>query len=132
MNEHDEFERHSRRLLTDSADALSGHVRSRLTQARHTVLARATARSPWRSWLPAGAAAAAVLVVLLLQPHPDGAHVSVVPSGSALEDVELLTDNEAFELAQEHDSAQEEQDGGADFYEWAAGEAEDSGQSLGT
>ena len=134
MSDPDEFERRARALLRDSADALSGQVRSRLTQARHAALASSTARSPWRGWLPAGVAAAAVLAMLVtLQPRslPDGPRMLAVESGAGLEDVDLLADSEAFDLAQERDIAQG-QDMGADFYEWAVDEADGSSSLLGT
>jgi dihydroneopterin aldolase len=38
-NAETEFERRTRALLEASAEELSGHVRSRLTQARHAALA---------------------------------------------------------------------------------------------
>ena len=132
MTEH-EFERHSRRLLGESAEALSGHVRSRLTQARHAALAGATERrGSWRGWLPAGAVAAVALVMWVsLRPAAEIGHAVALENASGLEDVELLTDGEAFDLAQERDIAQE-QDVGADFYEWAVDEAQGTGPVVGT
>jgi len=128
MTGHDEFERQSRHLLRESAEGLSGRVRSRLTQARYASLAGAAARrASWRGWLPAGAVAALALVVWVsLRPSADLGHVVTLESATGLEDVELLTDGEAFELAQERDIAQE-QDVGADFYEWAVAEAAGAG-----
>jgi hypothetical protein len=133
MMDHDDFERQSRQLLGESADALSGHVRSRLTQARHAALARAAERrSGWRGWVPAGAVAALALVMWMsLRPSEQITHAVALESAAGLEDVELLTDGEAFDLAQERDIAQE-QDVGADFYEWAVGEAQGSDQVVGT
>jgi len=51
-----EFERRTRALLQAGVEELSGHVRSRLTQARHAALdqGRAARRVPsWQRWLPA-------------------------------------------------------------------------------
>jgi hypothetical protein len=133
MTDLDDFEREARRLLGDRTDALSGHVRSRLTQARHAALASVgQRRSSWRSWMPAGAVAALALVMWVsFRPSAEVAHVVTLESAAGLEDVELLTDDEAFDLAQERDIAQE-QDVGADFYEWAVDEAQGSGQIVGT
>jgi hypothetical protein len=133
MSDDHDFERQSRQLLGESADVLSGHVRSRLTQARHAALAGAAQRRvSWRNWMPAGAVAALALVMWVsLRPSAEMNHVVILESTAGLEDVELLTDSEGFELAQERDIAQE-QDIGADFYEWAVDEAQGSEQAVGT
>ena len=133
MTDHDEFEREARRLLGDGTDALSGRVRSRLTQARYAALAGAAPRrASWRGWAPAGAVAALALVMWVsLRPSAEVGHAVTLENAAGLEDVELLTDAEAFDLAQERDIAQE-QDVGADFYEWAVDEAQGSGQIVGT
>ncbi|MFI4868768.1 MAG: DUF3619 family protein [Steroidobacterales bacterium] len=113
-----EFEQRARALLLQSADELPGSVRSRLTQARHAALAARHAHSPSfaRRWVPAGAAVAAVLALLLVYgPHGRSALESPVPSGG-LEDIELLSDNDAVPL-------NGDQDLDYDFYEWAATEA---------
>ena len=111
-----EFEKRSRELLDESASRLDGRTLSRLTQARHAALDRLErpARFGWRMWVPAGAAAAvALLVVLAWQPGP-----SISPTAQAvnpLEDLDLLSDGEAPDFAEGED---------LDFYEWAAGEME--------
>ena len=82
----------------------------------------------WRRWLrpatfaPVGAVAAAavVAVVLLLGRNPAG-FVSGVEPGGAIEDMELLADNDAMELGTDNDY---------DFYEWAA--AQDANADAGT
>jgi hypothetical protein len=121
-----EFERHVRELLNDSVEHMPAAARSRLTQARYAALA---ARPFWqrslvRHWAPAGAAA--VLAVLLLV-APRGEHAVVSPLASAMpEDLELLADGDALQLSKD-------QDLDADFYEWAAGEAQGApAPSLGT
>jgi hypothetical protein len=127
MNE--QFEQRARELLQDSAQALDGRLRSRLTQARHAALAampaNARAANPWLRWIPAGAVASAALMALLLvnqhgvtQP---GAVPGVVPgavpaqlaAANGLDDLDLLADNDAVEMSDD-----------PDFYDWAATEAE--------
>ena len=114
-----EFEQRARALLTQSAEQLPGAVRSRLTQARFAALAARGSRGPSfaRPWLPAGAAAAAVLALLVVY-VPYGRGPSENPVANAgLEDIELLTDNDAVPL-------NGDQDVDYDFYEWAADEAD--------
>jgi hypothetical protein len=118
-----EFEQHARALLEQSAEQLPGAVRSRLTQARYAALAaqRAPVPSFARRWVPAGAAVAAALALLLVYvPHlHDGAENPIANAGLAnagLEDIELLTDSDAVPL-------NGDQDVDDDFYEWAADEA---------
>jgi ferric-dicitrate binding protein FerR (iron transport regulator) len=114
-----EFERRARALLLQSAEELPGALRSRLTQARHAALAARAARAPsfTRRWLPAGAAIAAVLALLVVYvPHGRGGAENPV-ANAGLEDIELLTDNDAVPL-------NGDQDVDYDFYEWAADEAD--------
>jgi hypothetical protein len=121
-----EFERQVRQLLNDSVERMPAAVRSQLTQARYAALATRPfwQRSLVRHWAPAGAAA--VLAVLLLV-VPRGEHPAVSPIASAMpEDMELLADSDALQLSND-------QDLDADFYEWAAGEAQGAAApSLGT
>jgi ferric-dicitrate binding protein FerR (iron transport regulator) len=114
-----EFERRARALLTQSAEQLPGAVCSRLTQARHAALAARSPREPAfaRRWLPAGAVVAAALALLVLYvPHGRGLAENPV-ANAGLEDIELLTDNDAVPL-------NGDQDVDYDFYEWAAAEAD--------
>jgi hypothetical protein len=114
----DEFENRTRGLLDESAARLDGRTLSRLTQARHAALERLErpSRFGWRMLVPAGAAAAvAVLAVMMWQPDTQpipGTAQAVSP----VEDLELLTDAEAPDFAEENADL--------DFYEWAAGEME--------
>jgi len=121
-----EFERQVRQLLNDSVERMPAAVRSQLTQARYAALATRPfwQRSLVRHWAPAGAAA--VLAVLLLV-APRGEHPAVSPIASAMpEDMVLLADSDALQLGND-------QDLDADFYEWAAGEAQGAAApSLGT
>jgi len=120
-----EFERRTRELLTQSADALPAAVRSRLTQARYAALGAGAGRATWiatRRWAwPAGVLAAAALAVLVVVvPHREVRPTASTGGASVFEDVELLSDSEAVPLVQDASSGQ-----GADydFYEWAASEA---------
>jgi hypothetical protein len=126
-----EFERRTQALLDESTARLDGRIRSRLNQARHAALEAhaARTRSPLVRWFgdrrlfaPAGAVAAvAVLAVVLFGARPDGGVPPGAPltaplttmngdSPAALEDLELLADNEALGIASEAD---------VEFYEWA-------------
>jgi hypothetical protein len=114
-----EFEQRARALLLQSAEDLPGAVRSRLTQARYAALAVRPGRAPSlaRRWVPAGAAVAAALALLVLY-VPHGRSSLENPAANAgLEDIELLTDNDAVPL-------NGDQDVDYDFYEWAAEEAD--------
>jgi len=120
-----EFERRARALLTQSADQLPGAVRSRLTQARFAAVAARSVRAPSfaRRWVPAGAAVAAALALLVLYvPHGRGLSENPV-ANAGLEDIELLTDNDAVPL-------NGDQDVDYDFYEWAANEADGASASA--
>ena len=112
-----EFEKRTKEVLEESAARLDGRTRSRLTQARHAALAQAQkpARQWWRAYVPAGAAAAAVLAVVLLG-RPGGTEIAppVAQAASEAEDTELLAEAPDF-VADGED---------LEFYEWAAGEME--------
>ena len=115
-----EFEQRTRALLLDSVDALPGAVRSRLTQARHAALAARPSRLSYLRvghWIPAGAAVAALaLVIVFVGPLHSGPSVNPL-SNVALEDLGLLTDSD------DAVTLNADQDVDYDFYEWAAGEA---------
>ncbi|MEO6078490.1 MAG: hypothetical protein ABIQ86_01745 [Steroidobacteraceae bacterium] len=125
MNEDNDltpFEQRMRTLLRDSVEHLDGSTRSRLARARAVALTQRDTRRSWfdfRYLAPAGAMAAAVLVTVLFVGRHDAAGVNE-PAGSALYDLELLADADAYELTQEAD---------LDFIEWAAamGEKEQAG-----
>jgi negative regulator of sigma E activity len=108
------FEKRSREVLEESSARLDGRTLSRLTQARHAALEQASrpARQVWRWSLPAGAAAAAVLAVVLWMGRPP-----VSPSiAKSVDDFELLTDADAPDFVDDGEDVE--------FYEWAAGEME--------
>jgi hypothetical protein len=123
------FERRTQAVLEESVARLDGHTRSRLNQARRRALEAHAARahSPVarlfgdRSlFAPAGAlAAVGVLAVLLWTVRPGGdAPPFALPNGdgtTTIEDLELLADHDALELAR---------GGELEFYEWALAEAD--------
>jgi len=111
------FEKRTQEVLEESAGRLDGRTRSRLTQARHAALAQLPnpARNGWRSYVPAGAAAAmAVLAVVIWSGPPSG--TLPMAGVSPVEDMELLSDAEAPDFVADGDDLE--------FYEWAAGEVE--------
>jgi hypothetical protein len=122
MNEQTPFENRTREVLEQSTAKLDGRTLSKLTQARHAALAQADrpARQWWRTWAPAGAGAAAVVLAVMVWTGPDidanrqPTNLSTGNGGSALEDIDLLAD--APEFVGEADDVE--------FYEWAAGELE--------
>ncbi len=127
-DERSEFERRTQGVLDASTARLDGRVRSRLNQARHAAMAAhaARARSPLarlfggRSlFAPAGAVAAvAVLALVLWTGRPVGQGPLGALNGdgaAAIEDLELLADNDVLALASEAD---------VEFYEWALAEAD--------
>jgi hypothetical protein len=122
------FERQLRGLLLDSAEALPGSVRSRLTQARHAALKVHAAPMRYRlqRWVPAGAMAAAVLALLVVfVPHGRPVTNTVALNGS-IEDLDLLTSDVPLT------ADQSDQDMGYDFYEWAVDAARDTGAAGGS
>jgi len=114
-----DFEKRSQEVLEESVARLDGRTRSRLTQARHAALAQLEkpARQWWRSYVPAGAAAAAAVlaVMLYVQPGTVGlADADARRSHEAVEDMDILADAEAPDFTEDTDDVE--------FYEWAAGE----------
>jgi len=111
--EDSEFEQQSRDVLKASADNLDGHVRSRLTQARFAAVeeARKARSSGLRTWLPAGAVAATGVLAAVMwtgKPTVDTAlPTETAQAASAIDDLELLSANESFELLEE-----------LEFYDW--------------
>ena len=109
-----DFEKRTREILDEGAARLDGRTRSRLTQARHAALAQLEhpARNWWRSYVPAGAAAAvAVLAVVMWSGRPEN-----MPVAQGADDLELLADSEAPDFVADSEDLE--------FYEWAAGEVE--------
>ena len=107
-----DFEKRSQEVLEESAGRLDGRTRSRLTQARHAALAQLEnpARNWWRSYVPAGAAAAVAMLAVVIWSGP------TQPVASPVEDMEILADAEAPDFVEDGEDLE--------FYEWAAGEVE--------
>ena len=108
----DEIGKRSAKLLREGTHKLSGHVRSRLTQARHAAVEEAR-RSPaaWRLRAPAGALAAAAVLAFMLIGRPTQPELPLPGTAeaapSAIDDPDLLAGNESFELLEE-----------LEFYDW--------------
>jgi anti-sigma-K factor RskA len=113
MTDPTEFEKRSQEVLEESASRLDGRTRSRLTQARHAALAQLEqpARHWWRSYVPAGAAAAVAVLAVVMWTNPADRSVA-----SPVEDMELLADADAPDFVDDGEDLE--------FYEWAAGEVE--------
>lgn len=118
MNEQTPFEQRAREVLEESTAKLEGRTLSRLTQARHAALQQQGQRQWLRGWVPAGAAAAAAVLAVLIWTgpvtEPGAPLVSSTNGASALEDIDLLADAPEF-VGESED---------VEFYEWAADELE--------
>jgi hypothetical protein len=108
------FEKRTQEVLEESAGRLDARTRSRLTQARHAALAELEnpARNWWRSYVPAGAAAAVAVLAVVIWTGP----LEKTPTASPVEDMELLSDADAPDFVDDGEDLE--------FYEWAAGEVE--------
>jgi negative regulator of sigma E activity len=117
MDDRTPLEKRSREILEESTARLDGRTLSRLTRARHAALeARAKpVRPPWMSFAPAGAAAVAVLAVVMWSGN-GATDPTLLAQGAQADDIELLADGEApdFTVVAED----------LEFYEWAADEVE--------
>jgi anti-sigma-K factor RskA len=113
MTDPTDFEKRTQEVLEDSVGRLDGRTRSRLTQARHAALAQLEqpARHWWRSYVPAGAAAAVAVLAVVMWTNP-----SDRPVASPVDDIELLADSDAPDFVDDGEDLE--------FYEWAAGEVE--------
>jgi len=118
MSELTPFEKRTREVLEESAGRLDGHTRSRLTRARHAALSRLEKPGRWwRAYLPAGAAAAAAVLTVVIWTGPESPPAgTVAQNGSAFEDIDLLVDAEAPDFVSDAE--------GLEFYEWVADEIE--------
>ncbi len=123
-----QFERNARAVLEEGVRRIDARTRSRLNQARHAALeAAGTRRRPrWGSFtlMPAaGAVAAALLVAVVLWHREPGGTPPVAsdaPRAAAVEDMDLLTDNDSFDLMESWDGS---------FYEWAAAQSDAGAES---
>ena len=122
-NDDRNFEQHAKGLLDESVTRVSGHVRSRLNQARHAALAEIQTARPRAFWrmpsfmAPAGGVLAAALFAVVLL-HPGREHGLAGSAGGAAgyEDIELLSDKDGLDLLENWDGS---------FYEWAVTEDEE-------
>jgi hypothetical protein len=109
-----------RGVLLDSADALDGRTRSRLTQARHAALEQLKSGAvrpalPQGRWLAPVASLAAVAMVALVwveatrtvDPLPQSAGVNTPAASPPLDDIAIMADAESLELLEE-----------IEFYAW--------------
>jgi ferric-dicitrate binding protein FerR (iron transport regulator) len=117
MTDPTNFEKRTQEVLEESVGRLDGRTRSRLTQARHAALAQLEqpARHWWRSYVPAGAAAAVAVLAVVMWSGP-GIDRQQAASASAADDLELLADADAPDFVDDGEDLE--------FYEWAAGEVE--------
>src|SRR3954468_21241090 len=114
-----DFEKRTREVLEESSARLDGRALSRLTRARTAALdSRQAPRQGWRMRVPAGAAAAAVLTVVMWTGRPAGeiTPIKLVASTGSADDMELLADTDAPDFVDDGEDLE--------FYEWAAGETE--------
>jgi hypothetical protein len=128
VDEVSQFERNARLVLEEGVRRIDARTRSRLNQARHAALeAAGTRRRAWWSGLTlmpaAGAVTAALLVAFVLWQRPPQVAAPATadaPHVAAIEDVDLLTDNDSIDLMEEWDGS---------FYEWAAAQSDGNGES---
>ena len=112
--EQTEIERRAQAAFAASVDALDAQTRSQLNRARQAAIAELERRerSPWRTWLPAGALAATAAVALVLWQRP----ADVTGPGdvdATAEIAELPASDEDLDLVSED----------PEFYAWSAQEA---------
>lgn len=101
------LERRAQELFRETTAELDGHIRSKLTQARHAALTAAQAPGArWRHWrLPAAGFATAALAALLFlnvrTPKP------MNPETPAVDDMEIIASADNLDLLED-----------VDFYAW--------------
>ena len=113
MNERmKEFERKSRAAFDASVAAQDAATRARLARSRELALAEARRwPRPWQStWFPAGAAAAAALMALLLWTGGESGS-GIDPAIVALDALDIVTMGEDLDMFDED----------FEFYAWATG-----------
>jgi len=110
-----ENERRARELFDASVEGLDAETRSRLNRARQAAVAEVerARHSPWRTWLPAAAAASVALLAVVLWRMPGNGVEPTARSAEpvpAAEVVEMLATSEDFDVAAED----------PEFYTWLA------------
>jgi len=101
----------ARRELDQSCAALDGATLSRLNSIRHAALEQKPVRRHRTLLLPFGGLVTACLLVVTVTMLNPAATVApdAQANGTPLEDIELLTDAESFELYEDYE-----------FYQWLA------------
>ena len=105
--------RRAREVFDASVESLDAETRTRLSRARFEAVEAANRErsSGWRTWVPAAAVAATVIVAIAIWRTPERTESPVAVAASAdtaLDAVDMLADAEALDLV-ENDLA---------FYEW--------------
>ncbi len=103
------FAEQAKALFDESVDSIDAARLSQLNQARHRALEeleRGRAVIPWQRVLPAGGAAAAVALAVLLVIGPDEDGIEIPPA-TAETDFELLMNEDSLEMLEE-----------LEFYSW--------------
>lgn len=118
-NGQDGFERRAAQLLRAEADVVDAGTRARLARARQQAIA-ASHRPPVLRYLaPAGVMAAALLAIVLFVGRGGAPDPRRNDAGALVaQELDLFTDPDAWELAQEPD---------LEFIEWAAAIARQEG-----
>lgn len=121
-----ENERRAREVFDASVEGLDAEVRSRLNRARQAAVAEVerSRRSPWRTWLPAAAAASVALLAVTLWRMPgegSGPNARSTEPPPPAEVVEMLATAEDFGVAAED----------AEFYKWLAAQGQPAGNGAG-
>ncbi|HEU5468594.1 MAG TPA: hypothetical protein VFU77_04750 [Steroidobacteraceae bacterium] len=111
------LERKSRAAFDASVEAQDGPTRSRLARARRAALDELDRRRLGiaAAWLPAGAAAAALVAALLWQREDAGEARPAQASPVAFDDLEIVAGGEDFDMLREDQ----------DFVAWAAAQSTD-------
>ena len=123
---HAPTELRARELFDSSVESLDARTRARLSQARCAAVeaAAGSRRLAWRKWAPAASLASVALVALALwrvsETPSRGVDATAGPD-AGVEPMEMLADQEGFELV-ENDLA---------FYEWADAIAAETGGGRG-
>ena len=122
----DRLELRAREVFDASVDGISAHARSRLNQARHAAAAELErSRQPaWRTWVPAGALAAAAIVAVVLWRMPGAGMPATQQAQSVaqpVDPVELVAAGDDLDLVTED----------LDFYEFVEQETREPGNGIG-
>ena len=112
-----ELERKSRAAFDASVESQDAATRSQLARARAAALEELHRRrfAGPAAWVPAGAAAAALVAVLLWQREEGGEPMATQASSVAFEDLDIVAGGEDFDMLSEDE----------DFVAWASEELSD-------